>query len=130
MPALVAEDGRDQRRQGFDGAVAQPNPHPRAGLAVQFVGQQLEIGKAADKVIHFLQENPAIGAGIHAPAAADEQLETQFCFQKANLIAQRRLGNAQFLAGLAEAAFAPDGMGIAQLPVVHVPPGRSRSRRL
>src|SRR5690606_27195369 len=67
----------------------------------------------------FLEKQPAGVGQRHVPVAALEQAHPEFLFQGLDLLAQRRLGNAQHLSGAAEMQLLGDGDEIAQVAQFH-----------
>ncbi|MNP16155.1 hypothetical protein D3C76_1085390 [compost metagenome] len=70
----------------------------------------------------LVEEQPAGFGQAHAAIGAIQQARADFFLQGLDLLAQRRLGNAQLLGGAAEMQFLGDGDEVAQVSQFHLSP--------
>jgi hypothetical protein len=105
MPAVEVGEARDQpmRREGGQHADGERALRPAAQL-------RDTTGDAVQRVAHRRGEfAPRLGQ-LHAAAAPMEQRDAELALQSLHLMADRTVGDVQFLAGAAEIAVASGGL--------------------
>ena len=131
MPAIALHDAQRDVGKFVDDAAGETSGQHRAHrrhqseddaarrIAVRRFEVVADLFDLADQAGGAVEQHPAGAGQEHAAAVADEQLDAQFMFEQLDVPAQRRLGGAQPVRRLAEAAQLGHGAEGAQLFEVH-----------
>ena len=115
QPKRAKRVGHEPHQHGFDVTDREAPSKSLRGLA----RSRHRMGGLGEREASFNEERAAGFREPHPAAIAVEQLHADFGFQIPDLIAQRRLRDAQSLRGLAEAQLFRDGYEVTNVPQLH-----------
>ena len=118
MPGAIGEDGC-RHRLGEQGGGKQPDHHLPDLPAMRARGHQPRALGLGDGGARLGQEKAAGFGQRHGTAGAVEQAHLQLLLQRADLLAERRLGHAEAFRGAAEVQFLGHGDEVAEVTQFH-----------
>ena len=102
---MQAAEARQDLRQPFDRDARKARDAYRARIqTAQFLRFLLQFSLFFAQRLHARQQSRAVGCEGHAALAADQQVQTQFLFQRRHGVAHAGLRDVQFLARPGKAA--------------------------